>query len=127
MDTADRGVPPGYALNAIERFDGSEDPNCWLDSIQDVADLYALSDSTCLKIAKIKLSGPARSWARYHQFADWFDFQTQLQSRYGETKASAICRLERCWQHPTESVKDFADRYLQDAEKAGRAQDDTLV
>jgi len=123
MDAADnhRGIPPGYALNAIERYDGTQDPSVWLDSIQEVADLYDLSDSTSLKIARINLSGPARSWARCRQFADWPNFQKQLQSRYGESKASAICRLERCWQHSNESVKDFADRYLQDAERAGRA------
>lgn len=99
----------------------------WLDSIHEVADLYCLADNTSLKMAKIKLSGSARSWARYHQFADWHDFQRQLQARYGESKASAICRLERCWQCSDETAKDFADRYLQDAEKAGRAEDDTLV
>ena len=123
MDANDhhRDIPLGHALNAIEQYDGSQDPTLWLDSIQEVADLYDLSDSTSLKMAKIKLSGPARSWARYHQFANWSDFQRQLQSRYGESRASAISRLERCWQHPTESVKDFADRYLQHAERAGRA------
>jgi hypothetical protein len=111
----------------LETFDGSQDPSIWLDSIQDVADLYDLSDGISLKIAKIKLAGPARSWARCRQFADWFDFQQQLDFRYGESRASAISRLERCWQHPTESVRDFADRYLQDAERAGRIEDETLV
>jgi hypothetical protein len=77
MNAADhlRGIPPGHALNAIERFDGCQDPNLWLDSIQDVADLYELPHNTSLKIAKIKLSGPARSWAHYRQFTDWSDFQ----------------------------------------------------
>lgn len=122
-----RGTPPLQALNAIEHYDGTRDPSMWLDSIQEVADLYEWSDNTCLKISKIKLSGPARSWARCHQFAGWADFQRQLEARYGESKASAISRLERCWQRANESVKDFADRYMQDAEKAGRMEDETLV
>ena len=129
MDAAGhrRGVPPGYALSVIEHFDGSQDPSTWLDSIQDVADLYELQDNTSLQIAKIKLSGPARSWARYRQFADWADFQQQLHSRYGESKASAISRFERCWQQPYESAKDFSDRYLQNAAKAGRVEDESLI
>lgn len=42
----------------------------WLDSIQEVTDLYGLPNITRLKIARVKLAGPARSWARCHQFAD---------------------------------------------------------
>jgi hypothetical protein len=99
----------------------------WLGSIQEVANLYGLPAITRLKIARVKLAGPARSWARCHQFADWFDFQRQLQDRYGESKASVIARLERCLQHTNEPVRDFADRYMQDAARAGRQEDAALV
>ena len=120
-------TPFPQALDAIDRYDGSQDPSMWLDSIQELADLYNWPADTCLKVGKLKLTGSAKSWARCHQFADWDDFQQQLDSRYGETKAAAVSRLEHCWQRSNESVKDFADRYLQDAEKAGRAEDDTMV
>jgi hypothetical protein len=122
-----RGIPPGPAINAIDRFDGSQDPSLWLDTIQEVANLYGLPAITRLKIARVKLAGSARIWARSQQFVDWSDFQRQLESRYGESKASVISRLECCLQHDDESVKDFADRYMQDAEKAGRKEDEALV
>ena len=99
----------------------------WLDSIQEVADLYGLPVITRLKIARVNLAGPARSWARCHQFADWTDFQRQLQDRYGESKASVMARLECCLQLANESVRDFADRYMQDAARAGRQEDAALV
>lgn len=36
-------------------------------------------------------------------------------------------RLERCYQRPGEAVKAFADRFLQDSDRAGRAEDGALV
>jgi hypothetical protein len=120
-------MPPLQALNAIAPYDGRKDPDAWLNSIQAIADLYNWTDEQCLKIAKVRLTGPAWSWAQARQFTTWHAFQQQLESRYGETKESAIARLECCWQRSQESVTDFADRYLQNAEKAGRCEDEALV
>lgn len=120
-------MPALQALNAIAPYDGKKDPDAWLSSIQAIADLYGWTEELCLKIARVRLTGPAWNWAQARQFPSWAAFQQQLDSRYGETKESAIARLECCRQYATELVKDFADRYLYNAEKAGRAEDEALI
>lgn len=120
-------MPALQALNAIAPYDGKKDPDAWLSSIQAIADLYGWTEELCLKIARVRLTGPAWNWAQARQFPSWAAFQQQLDSRYGETKESAIARLECCRQYATESVKDFADRYLYNAEKAGRVEDEALI
>lgn len=120
-------IPSPQALNTIDRYDGRSDPDAWISSLQEIADLYTWSDDTCLRIAKIRLQGTARSWAQPRQFADWTDFQRQLDHRFGETKETAIARLEQCQQKPRETPKAFADRFLHAAERAGRSEDDALV
>lgn len=120
-------IPPLQALNAITPYDGREDPDAWLNSIQAIAALYNWTDGICLKVARVRLTGPAWGWAQTRHFNSWAAFQQQLVSRYGETKESAIARLECCWQRTNEPVKDFAERYLQNAAKAGRIEDDALV
>ena len=102
-------IPSPQALNTIERYDGGSDPNDWVSNLQEIAALYAWSDATCLRIAKIRLQGAARSWAQPRQFADWDDFQRQLDHRFGETKETAIARLEQCRQRPQETPKAFAE------------------
>jgi thymidylate kinase/transposase InsO family protein len=60
-------------------------------------------------------------------FNSWQEFEHLLDQRFGETKETAIVRLERCFQRPAESPKAFADRFLQDADRAGRTEDGALV
>jgi hypothetical protein len=120
-------MPALQALNAIATYDGRKDPDASLSCIQAIAGLYNWSEELCLKIARVRLTGPAWNWAQARQFPSWAAFQQQLESRYGETKESAIARLECCRQYASESVKDFADRYLYNAEKAGRVEDEALI
>jgi hypothetical protein len=124
---ADRMVPSPQALNTIERYDGRKDPNAWLNQIQETADLYNWSAAVCLKVAKVRLTDAAQRWAQARTFTSWDEFQEQLDHRFGETKETAIIRLERCFQSPGESPKAFADRFLQDADRAGRTEDAALV
>ena len=121
------GVPTPQALTSIERYDGRQDPAVWLDYVQEVATLYHWSDATCLLVAKIRLTGNAKTWSRQHQFLNWAAFQEQLECRFGETKQSSIAKLENCCQLPDESVRDFADRFLRNAQRAGRVEDAALV
>lgn len=120
-------VPSPQALNVVERFDGSKDPNTWLLCLTELADLHQWSDDTRLRVARIKLTETAQRWARTRQFDGWDDFQRQLDSRFGETRETAAWHLEKCWQKAGEDTKAFADRFLQDAERAGRSEDDALV
>lgn len=122
-----RNLPTPQALNAVERYNGQGDAHAWLDSFNTLAELYYWSDEVCLRVAKIRLSGPAQRWGSLRRFHDWDDFQEQFTRRFGETRESAVARLSRCFQKANESPKTFADRFLEDAERAGRVEDQALV
>lgn len=124
---ATRTVPAPQAISTVQQFEGKTDPNAWLNHISEIADVYGWGPADCLKIAKIRLTHAAQRWAQARQFRSWQDFQQLLDQRFGETKETAIVRLERCYQNPGEAVKAFADRFLQDSDRAGRAEDGALV
>jgi len=114
-------------VNLVDRFNGSADAQAWLGSLEDIAGLYGWDDATCLKVAKVRLGGAASTWSQRRRFQDWQQFQDQFLARFGETRESAIARLERCRQSAGETPQAFADRFLQDADRAGRVEDDALV
>ena len=124
-------VPQAYpnplAVNTVDKFDGAQDPNGWLTTIQEAATLYRWDPATCLNVAKLKLRGAAQRWAQSRQFTSWVDFQHQLDHRFGETQETAIARLENCFQRRDESPRAFADRFRQDADRSGRVEDAALV
>ncbi|WIA38111.1 hypothetical protein OEZ86_001473 [Tetradesmus obliquus] len=120
------GLTP-QALNTADKFDGKGDAHAWVENFLDLSSLYGWSEETLLKVARLKMKGPASRWARNRQFTDWDDFSSQFLRRFGETKETAICRFESCYQLQDESPTEFADRFLQDAERAGRVEDDALV
>jgi hypothetical protein len=122
-----RNLPTPQAINAVERYNGQGDAHAWLDSFNVLADLYLWSDEVCLAVARIRMTGPAQRWACLRKFLDWVDFQDQFARRFGETRESAVARLSRCIQQADESPKAFADRFLEDAERAGRTEDEALV
>lgn len=120
-------VPTPQALNSVERYDGNSDAHAWLASFTEIASLYGWSDAVCLRIARIRMKGSAQNWAMNRQFAHWTDFRQQFLRRFGETRESAIAQFESCFQQDDESPKLFADRFLQNAERAGRVEDDALL
>lgn len=73
------------------------------------------------------MKGAAQRWMRRKRFEDWDDFQEQFTRRFGETRETAVARLTRCSQRYDETPKAFADRFLENAERAGRAEDEALV
>jgi len=48
-------------------------------------------------------------------------------ARFSETKETAIVRHANCKQQPGEAPRAYADRFLHDAYKAGKAEDAALV
>lgn len=123
------GIPAPTALHAVPTYKGyvEDDAHAWLDNINQIADLYSWPPQTRLKVGKLKLTDAAQRWSTNRQFADWYDFQRQFVHRFGETKESAIARLEQCCQLPQEAVQAYADRFLQEAARAGRQEDDALM
>lgn len=120
-------APPPALLNAVPSFDGRGDGLAWLSSLRRIARLYRWSQGTCLVVAEIKLLDAAQRWVDSRRFSSWSDFMEQFQHRFGETRESAIARLERCIQTSEESPQAYADRFLQFADRAGRADDDALL
>jgi hypothetical protein len=115
------------ALLVVERYDGQADALTWLDSVSSLASLYGWDDEVTLSVAKLRLKGPARRWLKRQRFTSWNDFQSQFLGRFGETRESAVSRLGCCFQQPGESPQEFADRFLQAADRAGRVEDAALL
>lgn len=115
------------AINTVQVYDGSKDPNAWLNHVRETADLYDWAPADCLRVAKVKLADAAQRWAQARNFTTWAEFAQQLDQRFGETKETAIVRLDRCYQRSGEPIKAFADRFLHDADRAGRTEDAALV
>lgn len=108
----DNNIPSPHALNAVERYDGRTDAHSWLNILNGLARLYRWSDQACLTVATLRMTGMAQTWLQSRHLADWADFQDAFLKRFGETKETAISRLESCFQYAGESPKAFADRYL---------------
>jgi transposase InsO family protein len=108
-------------------YDGKKDPNPWLQTFNLTAHLFGWPADTRLNVAITKLSEAAQQWAQSRHFNNWDEFQAQLDRRFGESQETAIARLETCRQGNNEPPRAFADRFLHDAERAGRAEDAALV
>jgi len=80
-----------------------------------------------LQLAKVMLTGPARTWVQRQQFHSWQHFKDQLIARFGKSRQAALAMLERCYQELGESPQAFADRFLHTAGQAGRVEDEALV
>jgi hypothetical protein len=119
--------PTPEELLTVPRFDGTSDGQIWLNIFDDIASIFRWSEAACLTVAKVRLKGRAQRWAMSHTFTDWQDFKLQFLKRFGEEQLTVIARLENCYQLPGESPKQFADRFLADADKAGRTEDAALV
>lgn len=125
------GGPPGLVsaqmLNAFKDYNGQKAPDTWLQTFNMIANLFSLPDELRYKVAITKLTDEAQRWSHNRCFRNWDDFQAQLSNRFGESPGTAIARLEACRQGENEPPRAFADRFLHDAEKAGRQEDDALV
>lgn len=114
-------------LTAVDRYEGRSDAYSWLSSFKELAALYGWNEDECLRIPKIRFKGAAQRWVQPRHFDSWDDFERQFLGRFGETRETAIVRLEQCYQRQGESPKSFADRFIEEAERAGRMQDDALL
>ena len=121
-------TPPSPALlNAVPAYDGYGDPLAWLSNLRRISGLYNWDPETCLTVAEIKLVDTAQRWVNSRRLTSWEDFQAQFIHRFGETRESAIARLERCCQGADESPQAYADRFLQYADRAGKTEDSALL
>lgn len=122
-----RNVPSYQAIYIIERHNGRTYAHAWLDSFNTLAELHGWADAVCLRVARVRMTGPAQRWIHRRNVRDWDDFQERFTTHFGETRETAVARLSHCFQRPNESPKACADRFLEDAERAGRVEDEALV
>jgi len=115
------------ALATVDTYDGETDALSWLANLNELAVLFDWDEEDRLYIAKIRLQANAKRWSKTKQFDDWTDFEQQLIKRFSGTPEMALAQLERCFQQPEESAKDFADRFLDLARRAGRQEDTALL
>jgi hypothetical protein len=116
-----------HSVSTIEKFDGQGDPRAWFDTIRESAACYGWTSADCISVVRLRLKGPQQRWAQQHEFPDFDDLERQYLDNYGETLQTAIARLEKSEQRPGESVRAFADRFQNDAYRAGRAEDQALL
>lgn len=115
------------AMGSVNPYDGTGDAHSWIAVFREWASLYEWTEEDCLRIVKARCLGQAQRWVSNKRFNSWADFEQQFFSRFGETRDTALARLERCYQLPGESPKNFADRFLEEAERADRATDGALL
>jgi len=116
------------AVTAVDHYEETEDAVCWLANFKELAALFHWSEEECLRIARIRLKGSAQRWSRTNrQLNSWEDFEQQFITRFSGTPEMALARLESCFQQPGEPVMEFADRFLDLADRAGRQADTALL
>ena len=119
-------------MNAVIPYfgDGQDtlSANNWLSLFNKNADLYYWSDDIKIRVARIKMTGPAFVWnCGIPSQASWNQFSSEFLARFGECRESALMRLAKCRQMKGESVASYSDRFRRDANLAGRVEDDSLL
>eukprot|EP00878_Enallax_costatus_P005880 GHUV01006168.1.p1 GENE.GHUV01006168.1~~GHUV01006168.1.p1 ORF type:complete len:415 (-),score=87.89 GHUV01006168.1:1971-3215(-) len=112
--------PAPSAVNGVEKYDGHSDAHAWLTSYNEYADLYNWNGDHRTTVAKLRMRGPAQNWVQSRKFHNWTDFQTAFLHKFGVTQETAVTLLEKCKQTTRESVNEYAERFMREAERAGR-------
>jgi hypothetical protein len=94
------------AIHVVDRFTGehgrNEDAHEWTSTIEDLAEISGWNEETCLKLARLRLAGEARTWlvglAKTRVY-DWETFKTAFLRRFGEKQDALLLRLTNCKQH----------------------------
>ena len=132
-------APPGLArgphpseINAVPKYQGDSnndeyDARQWLDILEEHAQMWGWSEETCIRVARIRMAGPARHWiSSLNRNTPWRELVEKFLARFGERKEAALSRLAACKQETGENVDSYADRFRRDCNLAGRAEDAAL-
>jgi hypothetical protein len=116
-------------LTAIPTFEGIEglEAHEWLEGLEDYAQMCGWSAELCLRIAKRRCTGAARTWVTGCTYHGWPDFKDQFIKRFGEDYDTVLAEFEDCRQHAKERTLTYRDRFLSLASRAGRRVDDLLI
>ena len=111
-------------------YGSGDDAYDWLESIDELADMFDWSAEICLKAAPFRLGGPAKQWiggVPRARIADWDAFKNAFLDRFGEKRDAMLARLSYCVQQDNEAVREYADRFRGLARRAGRSEDAALT
>lgn len=102
----------------ITSFSGkaTEDVTVFINDVLATAELCAWSDETCLRMAKLRLTGDAKTYVLYHEelskASTFHALAEGLRQRYRKQNSARFHRekLNSLVQKPNESVESFSDR-----------------
>jgi Retrotransposon gag protein len=110
---ATKAVAPS-SLYALPIFEPQlADATQWLDTLEELASLFAWSDTQKLLVARCRLGPDARVWETglRQQLQDYQSFSSALLDRFATRHDELYNRLVGCIQSRGESVRSYADRF----------------
>ncbi|UYV76868.1 hypothetical protein LAZ67_14002261 [Cordylochernes scorpioides] len=99
----------------IPKYDGTEDPRPWIESLEEIGFLYHWAEYIISRYAAMNMIGSAKTWLDLHKisFTSWEHFKSRLIQDFGSdaNKEELKMRLNRMQQWNEPSIR-FAEDIL---------------
>ncbi|UYV71409.1 hypothetical protein LAZ67_8003042, partial [Cordylochernes scorpioides] len=99
----------------IPKFDGTEDPRPWIESLEEIGFLYHWADYIISRYAAMNMIGSAKTWLNLHKisFTSWENFKSRLIQDFASdaNKEEMKMRLNRMQQWNEPAIR-FAEDIL---------------
>ncbi|UYV73632.1 K02A2.6-like, partial [Cordylochernes scorpioides] len=99
----------------IPKYDGTEDPRPWIESLEEIGFLYHWADYIISRYAAINMIGSAKTWLNLHKisFTSWENFKSRLIEDFASdaNKEEIKMRLNRMQQWNEPAIR-FAEDIL---------------
>ncbi|UYV70284.1 hypothetical protein LAZ67_7002373 [Cordylochernes scorpioides] len=99
----------------IPKYDGTEDPRPWIESLEEIGFLYHWAEYIISRYAAINMIGSAKTWLDLHKisFTSWEHFKSRLIQDFGSdaNKEELKMRLNRMQQWNEPAIR-FAEDIL---------------
>ncbi|UYV69271.1 hypothetical protein LAZ67_6003057 [Cordylochernes scorpioides] len=71
----------------IPKYDGTEDPRPWIESLEEIGFLYHRADYIISRYAAMNMIGSAKTWLNLHKisFSSWENFKSRLIEDFAQT------------------------------------------
>ncbi|UYV83768.1 hypothetical protein LAZ67_X000075 [Cordylochernes scorpioides] len=99
----------------IPKYDGTEDPRPWIESLEEIGFLYHWADYIISRYAAMNMIGSAKTWLNLHKvsFTSWENFKSRLIEDFASdaNKEETRMRLNRIQQWNEPAIR-FAEDIL---------------
>ncbi|UYV82414.1 hypothetical protein LAZ67_21001999 [Cordylochernes scorpioides] len=99
----------------IPKYDGTEDPRPWIESLEEIGFLYHWADYIISRYAAMNMIGSAKTWLNLHKvsFTSWENFKSRLIENFASdaNKEEMRMRLNRIQQWNEPAIR-FAEDIL---------------